>query len=216
MSEPHTGISIVIAAPSGAGKTSLVRELVRRNDKVVFSLSATTRPARPGELHDADYRFVDDTEFARLVETGGLLEWAVVHGRKYGTLREGIEAAVTNGVTVVLDIDVQGARQVRERLAGAVLVFIMPPSAEELERRLAGRASETAEQRRIRLTTARTELAAVGEFDYVVVNDDFDTALATLEAIIIAETHRASRMKDVVATAAAMAEQLNEMVQGGS
>ncbi len=211
----RAGIPIVIAAPSGAGKTSLSRELVRRNDDVVFALSATTRAARPGERHDADYRFVDDAEFSRLVETGALLEWAVVHGSKYGTLMDGIQTALKSGVSVVLDIDIQGARQVRESLPGVVLVFVLPPSAEELARRLVDRASETAEQRRVRLVTAGTELAAVGEFDYVVVNDDFEVALQTLESIIVAETHRASRMGDVDKAAAAMAAELNGIVQRG-
>ncbi|MEO5511821.1 MAG: guanylate kinase [Longimicrobiales bacterium] len=215
MNTQRAGIPLVIAAPSGAGKTSLARELVRRNGDVVFALSATTRPARPGETHDADYRFVDDAEFGRLLETGKLLEWAVSHGMKYGTLFEGIDSALAAGRTVVLDIDVQGARQVRDRMPGAVLVFVLPPSAEELLKRLTGRASETAEQRRTRMTTASSELAAVGEFDYVVVNDDFEKALVTLEAIIEAETHRASRLGDVDQTAAAMAAELNGIVQGG-
>jgi guanylate kinase len=215
MSVKRAGVSLVIAAPSGAGKTSLARELVSRNPDVVFALSATTRAPRPGELNDADYRFVDDAEFARLAETGRLLEWAVVHGRKYGTLRESLEHALADGRTVVLDIDVQGARQVRARLAGAVLVFVLPPSGTELARRLANRASETAEQRRNRLITAGTELAAVGEFDYVIVNDDFEDALHTLESIIVAEKHRASRMGDVDEAAAAMVAELNGIVQGG-
>jgi guanylate kinase len=213
---PRNGIPLVIAAPSGAGKTSLARELVRRHDNVVFALSATTRAPRPNETHEHDYRFVDDAEFARLAETGHLLEWAVVHDRKYGTLRDGVEAATQRGDTVVLDIDVQGARQVRDRLKGAVLVFVLPPSAAVLKRRLEFRASETDEQRRNRLITAGTELAAAGEFDYVIVNDDFETAMKTLESIIIAETHRASRLGDVDETAAAMAEELSGIVHGGS
>jgi guanylate kinase len=216
MTPQRPGIAMVVAAPSGAGKTTLARELVRRNEDVVFALSATTRAPRPGERHDADYRFVDDAEFSRLIETDALLEWAVVHGSsKYGTLMDGIHTAIDNGVTVVLDIDIQGARQVRGRLPGAVLVFVLPPSAEELARRLIDRASETPEQRRVRLTTAGTELAAVSEFDYVVVNDDFERALQTLEAIILAETHRASRLGDVDKAAAAMAAELNGIVQRG-
>lgn len=216
MKVDRAGIALVIAAPSGAGKTSLARELVSRHDEIVFALSATTRAPRPGETNDADYRFVDDAEFARLAETRSLIEWAVVHNRKYGTLREGVEKALAAGHTVVLDIDVQGARQVREQLTGAVLVFVLPPSAAELARRLADRASETEEQRRNRLLTAGTELAAANEFDYVIVNDDFETAIRTFESIIVAETHRASRLGDVEQTAAAMAAELNGIVQGGS
>jgi guanylate kinase len=215
MTQSPSGLAIVIAAPSGAGKTSLAQELVRRHDDVVFALSATTRPPRAGEQNDADYRFVDDAEFGRLLETGQLLEWAIVHGRKYGTLARGIEADHAAGRTVVLDIDVQGARQVRDRLAGAVLVFVLPPSAAELARRLAGRASETAEQRQVRLVTALQELDAVSEFDYVIVNDDFESAVTALESIIVAEKHRVSRMADVEQTAAAMAAELNRIVQRG-
>lgn len=210
------GISLVIAAPSGAGKTTLAKELVRRHDNVVFALSATTRAPRPGETQEVDYRFVDDAEFSRLAETGGLIEWAVVHDRKYGTLREGLEKSLSAGTTVVLDIDIQGARQVRQVLKDAVLVFVLPPSAAELARRLVGRASETEGQRRLRLMTAGTEIAAAGEFDYVIVNDGFEDAIKVLESIIMAETHRASRLGDVEGTAAAMAAELNGIVQGGS
>ena len=212
----RSGIPLVIAAPSGAGKTSLAHELVKRNSNVVFALSATTRAPRAYEKHEEDYRFVDDTEFARLAETGHLLEWAVVHGRKYGTLREGVERATAAGTTVVLDIDIQGARQIRDRMPGAVLVFVLPPSAQELARRLADRASETDEQRRNRLITAGTELAAAGEFDYVIVNDEFEDALKTLESIIDAEMHRTSRLGDVDKTAAAMADELIGIVHGGT
>ena len=210
------GLAMVIAAPSGAGKTSLARELGRRNPNIVFALSATTRAPRAGEVQDADYRFVDDAEFIRLAESGELLEWATVHDRKYGTLREGVERDLRAGLTVVLDIDVQGARQVRASLAGVVLVFVLPPSARELARRLEGRASETVEQRRNRLITAQSELAAVGEFDYAIVNDDFDTALSTLESVITAETHRVSRVHDVQNRAAAMAAGLTDIVEGVS
>ena len=207
------GVVLVIAAPSGAGKTSLARELVSRHDDMVFALSATTRAPREGERDGVDYRFVDSDGFDELLANDELLEWAVVHGRRYGTLRDGVTTALNAGQTVVLDIDVQGARQVRVSTAGAVLVFILPPSAEELMRRLAGRASESAVQRHERLTAARSELAAVREFDFVVVNDHFDTAVETLESIVVAEKHRAARMGDVSERAAAMAAELNRAVE---
>ena len=206
------GIVLVIAAPSGAGKTSLARELVGRNDQMVFALSATTRAPRDGERDGVDYRLVDDAGFDALLENDELLEWAVVHGMRYGTLRDGVTKALRAGQTVVLDIDVQGARLVRQSTAGAVLVFILPPSADELMRRLVGRASETPAQRYERLTSARSELAAVHEFDYVVVNDHFETAVETLQSIVIAEGHRAARMGDVAERAAAMAAELNSAV----
>ena len=207
------GIVLVIAAPSGAGKTTLARELVSRHEHMQFALSATTRAPREGEKDGVDYRFVDDAGFDALLAQDELLEWAVVHGNRYGTLRDGVAKALRDGQTVVLDIDVQGARQVRVSTAGAVLVFILPPSAEELMRRLVGRASETVAQRHDRLTAARAELAAVREFDFVVVNDHFETAVETLESIVVAETHRAARVGDIAESAAALAAELNSAVE---
>jgi guanylate kinase len=187
--------ALVIAAPSGAGKTSLARALVERWTDMVFSLSATTRAARPGELPGVDYEFVDEPGFDELLERGELLEWAMVHGRRYGTLRRGVETALGRGNTVVLDIDIQGARRVRDVLPEAVLVFILPPSVAEMERRLVGRRSgEDAAELATRMRTARAELEAVKEFDYVVTNDDFELALRRIEAIVAAERTRVSRL----------------------
>lgn len=193
MTEPGRPFPLVLAAPSGAGKTSLARELVRRNARVVFSVSATTRPARANEKPGVDYEFVDDAGFDAMLAAGELVEWATVHGRRYGTPAHAIVKALASGDVVVLDIDVQGARQIRSKFPDAVLVFILPPSAEELGRRLERRASESEEQKTDRLRTARVELNTSHEFDYVVVNDDFDVALGTLEAIVRAERHRVSR-----------------------
>jgi guanylate kinase len=204
---------LVIAAPSGAGKTSLAQELVRRHDDVVFSISATTRAAREGERDGEDYHFSTEAEFSRLVDSDELLEWAVVHGRRYGTLQREVRQALERERVVVLDIDVQGARQVRTRLPEAVLVFVLPPSAEELVRRLEGRASESEEQRRTRVGAAAAELAALPEFDYVVVNDDFEAAVAALEAIISAESRRISRLAALQETVAGMAGELQLFVQ---
>lgn len=204
---------LVIAAPSGAGKTSLAQELVRRHDDVVFSISATTRTAREGEHDGEHYHFSTEAEFSRLVESDELLEWAVVHGCRYGTLRREVRDALARDRVVVLDIDVQGARQVRARLPEAVLVFVLPPSAEELVRRLEDRASESAQQRRVRVGAAAAELAALPEFDYVVVNDDFEAAVAALEAIISAESRRISRLAALQETVAGMAGELQQIVQ---
>jgi guanylate kinase len=187
--------ALVIAAPSGAGKTSLARALVERWNDAVFSLSATTRPPRPGELPGVDYEFVDERGFDALLGEGELLEWAVVHGRRYGTLRHGVESALAQGNTVVLDIDIQGARRARDVLPEAVLVFVLPPSVSEMERRLVGRRSgEDSAELATRMRTARAELEAVREFDYVVVNDDFELALRRIEAIVAAERTRVSRL----------------------
>lgn len=184
---------VVLAAPSGTGKTTLARALVERRTDVVFSVSVTTRPPRPTERPGRDYRFVTDEEFDRLVAAGELVEWAEVHGRRYGTPRRGIEEALGRGLLVLLDIDVQGARQIRAAFADAVLIFVLPPSGEELGRRLAGRASEREAERRRRLETARRELAAAPEFDYVVVNDDFEAAVSALDAVLTAERLRVTR-----------------------
>jgi guanylate kinase len=188
---------LVIAAPSGAGKTSLARALVERWPDVVFSLSATTRPPRPGEQQGRDYEFVDDAGFDRLQANGELLESAVVHGRRYGTLRRGVDAALAAGDTVVLDIDVQGARLVRSVLPDAVLVFVLPPSVPEMQRRLDGRNSESPEEVATRMRTARDELDAVREFDYVIVNDDFELAMRRLESIVSAERGRLPRLSNI-------------------
>ena len=187
------GFALVIAAPSGAGKTTLSRALVDRHEDIEFSVSATTRPRRTYEKGSRDYHFVDDAEFARMQEAGELLEWAVVHGRRYGTPRAEVEQRLKGGRVVVLDIDVKGAGQVRQALPQAVLVFVLPPSAEELRRRLATRDSEPPGERRVRLETARQELRAAGLFDYIIVNDEFEQALARLEAIVTAERAKVSR-----------------------
>jgi guanylate kinase len=184
---------LVLAAPSGAGKTSLARALVETRQDLVFSLSATTRAPRAGERDGVDYRFVDDTRFDELERTGELLEWADVHGRRYGTLRSGVTEALAAGRTVVLDIDVQGAQLVQRTLKDAVLVFILPPSVSEMKRRLLARGTESDEQLATRMRTARAELNAVKDFDYVVVNDDFEAALRTIEAIVAAERERVVR-----------------------
>jgi guanylate kinase len=184
---------VVIAAPSGTGKTTLVHALVDRNDGVVFALSATTRPPRAAERHERDYRFVDDATFDELAASGAFLEWAKVHSHRYGTLQDGVRRALAAGHCVVLDIDIQGARHVRTLFESAVLVFILPPSADELERRLDGRGTESDGERAIRLQSALNELGAVDEFDYIVVNDDFETAVTALEGIVEAERHRRTR-----------------------
>ncbi len=190
-----TPFPLVIAAPSGAGKTSLAHALVQRHpDEVMFSISATTRARRERERPGKDYYFVDDAEFDGMIESGELLEWATVHGRRYGTPSRGVRDGIAQGKVVVLDIDVQGARQIRRAFDDAVLVFILPPSAAELNRRLTGRGSEADADRLRRLRGARAELEAAVEFDYVVVNEDFERAVRELEAILTAERLRADRM----------------------
>jgi guanylate kinase len=207
---------LVIAAPSGAGKTSLARALVERHDDVVFSLSATTRAPRPGEQQGEDYEFVDESGFDALVAAGELLEWAVVHGRRYGTLKRGVQAALAAGSTVVLDIDVQGARRLRHVLPDAVLLFVLPPSVEEMWRRLASRGSEGEEELATRLRTARAELDAVSEFDYVVVNDDFEEAMHCIESILRSERGRIARLAGLDAALAGFRGDIDDILERSS
>jgi guanylate kinase len=168
--------------------------ITRRNPDVVFSISATTRPARPREQDGRDYHFVDDATFDRMIERNELAEWASVHGRRYGTPRREVTGAIEQGRTVLLDIDVQGARQLRRVFSDALLIFVLPPSGSELARRLSGRASEDPAARRRRLRHAQREIQAVTEFDFVVVNDDLERAVRDVEAILHAEWTRVGRM----------------------
>lgn len=212
MSLARPAFPLVLAAPSGAGKTTLARMLVEGTPGLVFSISATTRPPRPREQDGRDYHFVDDETFSRMIERNELAEWAVVHGRRYGTPRREITAALDSGRTVVLDIDVQGARQVRRMFADALLIFVLPPSADELARRLTGRASEDGAERRRRLANARREIAAAPEFDYVVVNDDLGRAYGDIEAIVRAEWARVARLRGLPAHTSALCHQLDTLI----
>jgi guanylate kinase len=187
MTSGSDGLVVVLSGPSGGGKTSVCRELLRRRDDVMFSVSATSRNPRDDEEDGVDYDFVSRAEFERMARDGELLEWAEVHGQLYGTPRSNLERSRESGRALMLDIDVQGARQVRENLGTAVLVFLLPPSIEVLLSRLRGRGSEDDEAVRRRMTSALSELEAVGEFDYVVVNDDLDSTVSAVESILIAE-----------------------------
>lgn len=180
-----SGDVTVISGPTAVGKGTVVQALKARHPEVWVSVSATTRPPRPTEIDGVHYHFVSNADFDELVATDGLLEWATVHGRdRYGTPSAPVEAAVERGERVILEIDLQGARQVRQRLPGARLVFIAPPNWAELVNRLVGRGTETAEQRERRLRTAQVELAAADEFDHVVVNDDLGRAVDDLVSLL--------------------------------
>ena len=178
------GRLFVIAAPSGAGKTSLVKALVARVPTLGFSVSHTTRKPRPNEVAGRDYHFVDHATFRRLIEAGEFLEHASVFDNLYGTSRAAVESALARGADLLLEIDWQGARQVRERLPEAIDVFILPPSRAALEERLRGRGTDSAEVIARRLADSVTELSHWGEFRYVIVNDRFAAALADLERIV--------------------------------
>ncbi len=164
---------LVLAGPTAVGKGTVARYIVEHNPDVQLSVSATTRSARPGEVDGVHYYFLTDPEFDALIADGQMLEYAVVHGsHRYGTPKAPVEAALADGKNVLLEIDIQGARQVKQALPEAITVFLAPPSWDELVRRLEGRGTENAEQRARRLETAREELAAQGEFDHILVNDE--------------------------------------------
>ncbi len=179
----------VVAAPSGAGKTTLVRLLLDREAEVNLSVSFTTRPPRPGELDGRDYHFVDAAAFRAMIARQEFLEWAEVHGNFYGTSKKWITERLASGRDVLLEIDWQGAQQVRLAFPGAIGIFILPPSMEELTRRLTGRGTDSAEVIARRLAAAQAEMRHVGEFDYVIINGSLEQALDDLRAVV-----RASRL----------------------
>lgn len=184
------GRLFVIAAPSGAGKTSLVRALMERVPALRFSISYTTRARRPTEEHGRDYFFVGKDEFSRMVDAGEFLEHATVFDNSYGTSRGQVDQSLSGGQDLILEIDWQGAAQVRRALPECVSIFILPPSRAELERRLRGRGTDTEEVIQRRLRDAASDMAHWREFDRVVVNDDFDRALGELQAIVAGAPQR--------------------------
>ena len=185
-----TGILFVVTAPSGAGKTSLINALLKDDPRLGLSISYTTRAPRPGEQDGREYHFVDDATFRAMRERGEFLESAEVHGYRYGTSAKVITEALADGQDLILEIDWQGARQVRARYPDCVGIFIHPPSIEELERRMRARGQDAEAVIRRRLQNARDELAHAGEFKYAIINKDFDTAKQALAEIIRKERAR--------------------------
>jgi guanylate kinase len=179
----------VITGPSGVGKGTLIRLLRERVPELALSVSATTRAPRPGEEDGVDYHFLSDAEFARRVEAGEFVEWAEYSGRRYGTLRSELQRHLDEGRPVVLEIELQGARQVREAMPEAVQIFIEPPDREALKDRLVGRGTDDPDAIARRLAVAEEELAAAGEFQYRVVNDRLDEAVARLVEIVTSAVH---------------------------
>ena len=180
----RTGNLFVLSGPSGAGKGTLVKRVLQRVPDAWVSVSATTRQPRPGEADGRDYFFLDQPRFDELVSQGGFLEWAHVHGNSYGTLRSRVQDRIDHGSQVILEIDVQGAFQVKKAMPEAHLIFIEPPSLEELERRLRGRGTETEEVICNRMKTAEVELARKMEYDVQVVNDELERATEELVSYI--------------------------------
>ena len=207
-----SGTLFIVAAPSGAGKTSLTRALLESEPGMLLSVSYTSRAPRPNEVDGVHYHFVTRAEFEQMIARGEFFEHAVVHGDLKGTSRKVVEQTLAKGRDVLLEIDWQGARQVRAQLPGTVSIFILPPSRAELERRLRNRASDSEETIQRRLADSQRDMAHATEFDYTVVNDDFAAALAELRAIVAA--HRERRAAPKASHDALLAELLKGAERG--
>lgn len=190
-----TGSLFIVSAPSGAGKSSLIAALLKRysNDDMAVSVSHTTRQPRPGEIDGQHYHFVDKAQFQALIDDGAFYEWAEVFGNFYGTSKAAIAAQLQAGIDVFLDIDWQGAQQVRQHMPTAVSIFILPPSATELEQRLRTRGQDTDEVIAARMAKARAEISHYKEYDYQIINASFDTALSDLWALVRSTRLRTAR-----------------------
>jgi len=190
------GILYVISGPSGVGKSTIIKEVLKRFDDVTFSISYTTRPRRPDEENGVDYFFVNERTFKRLIKRGEFLEWALVHGYYYGTSKSQVEENLSRGRHVLLDIDVQGALKVMDIYPDAVFIFIAPPTFSDLKTRLMMRKTETEEEMQKRLEDAKWELSNAHKFEYLIVNKEITRSINNLEAIIVAEQLKIKRMSD--------------------
>lgn len=203
------GLMFVLSSPSGAGKTTLSRLLIERIEGLSLSVSATTRPMRPGEVDGRDYAFVDEATFAAMVERNDLLEWALVFDNRYGTPRAPVDAALSSGRDVLFDIDWQGTQQLREKARDDVVsVFILPPSAADLERRLHTRAQDSDDVIRERMARAAHEVSHWAEYDYIVINRDIDEAFAEVQSILKAERLKRERRTGLTAFVRELRRQL--------
>ncbi|MGI5895643.1 MAG: guanylate kinase [Oscillospiraceae bacterium] len=192
----NNGLLVVVSGPSGCGKGTVLGQLLKNDPNVFYSVSATTRSPREGEVDGVNYYFLSKQEFERKIAEDGMLEYANYVGNYYGTPKQAVEEQCAAGHDVLLEIEVQGAMQVREKRPDAVFVFIAPPSMKELERRLVDRQTESEEVIRSRLKTAETELRFASKYDYIVVNDTVEQAVSDLRAILQAEKCRSERMKN--------------------
>jgi guanylate kinase len=190
MDQKGKGLIFIVSAPSGAGKTTLVRKVMEALPGLRFSVSYTTRPPRTGEKEGIDYHFISPGLFRERVEKDQFLEWAEVMGHRYGTGRVDPEALKSEGADLILDIDTQGAKRAKEKLTDAVLIFILPPSIEALEERLIGRGLDPPERIRIRLAHAKSDMEEARWYQYVIVNDKLEEGVAELKAIIVAERQK--------------------------
>ena len=188
------GLLFVVSAPSGAGKTSLCLAITETLEKLTHSVSTTTRKPRSGEIDGRDYYFVSEKRFREMIEAGDFAEWAEVHSHLYGTSRRGLDVMVSKGRDVILDIDTQGAKQIKAKYATAVFIFIMPPSLDILEERLRNRKSDNEDEIKRRMQRSREEIKEYAMYDYLIINRDFDRALTELRSIVIAERCRVGLM----------------------
>ena len=184
------GILFVVSAPSGAGKTSLCRAITNSLEQLTHSISYATRKPRPGEIDGRDYNFVSQERFQEMIKAGDFAEWAEVHSNLYGTSRRVLDEMITKGIDVILDIDTQGAKQIKSKYDAAVFIFIMPPSLEILEERLRNRRSDDEKEIRKRMGRAHEEIKDYAMYDYIIVNRDFDRALTELRSVVVAERCR--------------------------
>ncbi|GFP75990.1 guanylate kinase [Clostridium fungisolvens] len=198
MHQHDKGILIVISGPSGAGKGTICKALVEKNDNLFISVSATTRKPRVGEVEGVNYYFITKEEFLQKVENDDFIEWAEVYGNYYGTPKSTVDQMLDEGINVILEIDIQGALKVKENARDGVFVFILPPSMEELKQRIINRGSETQESLMTRFKSAYQEINYVSKYNYAVVNDTVDEAVKKIESIILAEKCRVDRIKETI------------------
>lgn len=211
MSVERRGLMFVLSSPSGAGKTTLSRLLIERTAGLKMSVSATTRSMRPGEVDGRDYLFVDQPRFKEMVHRNELLEWAIVFDNSYGTPRAAVEAALSAGQDVLFDIDWQGTQQLREKArADVVSVFILPPSAADLEKRLHSRAQDSDTVIRSRMSRASHELSHWAEYDYIVINHDIDEAFAEVQSVLKAERLKRKRRTGLTTFVRQLQRQLDQ------
>lgn len=204
---------VVLSAPSGGGKTTIAKRLLKARDDLGYSVSCTTRLPRVGEVNGVDYHFLSEQEFTDRRDRGEFAEWAVVHGRLYGTLRAAVQRELDAGRHVIMDIDVQGARQFAQAYPDSVLVFLLPPSVEVLVERLAGRQSENRDGMLTRLRNARAELHAVGAYQYVVVNDELEVAVTRVSSVIDSEAVRRERVRGLDQQVTRLVTRLDEEIE---
>lgn len=190
------GTLFVVSGPSGVGKTSIISALMNKLENIVFSVSCTTRPPRPGEVDGVDYFFVSRDKFIEMREKGEFLEWAEVHGNLYGTPKRFVLENIEKGNRIILDIDVQGALQVKRNFDDAVFIFVAPPSYEVLKERLLKRGTENSQSMLKRLENAKWEMSKIVEFDYLIVNSDLEKSILAMKSIVIAESYRTMRILD--------------------